>query len=89
MRVNSAFTTFLTNRVVGYGITIVMVAIFTITSSFRDPSERNVVSKEVNILIRQIGHRLLLQAGDSTSRVLPVTETKEGIFLLRFEKELN
>jgi hypothetical protein len=41
----------------------------------------------VNIIIRQIGHRLLLQAGDSTSRVLPVTEIKEGTFLLKFENE--
>jgi len=30
---------------------------------------------------------LLLQAGDSTSRVLPVTEMKEGVFLLEFENE--
>jgi DNA-binding winged helix-turn-helix (wHTH) protein len=30
-----------------------------------------------------------LQAGDSTSRVLPVTEIKEGTFVLKFEKELN
>jgi DNA-binding winged helix-turn-helix (wHTH) protein len=41
----------------------------------------------VNLIIRQIGHRLLLQAGDSTSRVLPVTERKEGTFLLKFESE--
>jgi len=38
-------------------------------------------------MIRQLGHRLLLQADDSTSRVLPVTETKEGTFLLQFENE--
>jgi hypothetical protein len=30
---------------------------------------------------------LLLQAGNSTSRVLPVTEIKEGTFLLKFENE--
>jgi hypothetical protein len=43
--------------------------------------------KQVNLNIRQIGHRLLLQAGDSITRVLPVTEVKEGTFLLRFENE--
>jgi hypothetical protein len=41
----------------------------------------------VNLIIRQIGDRLLLEAGDSTSRVLPVIEIKEGTFLLKFENE--
>ena len=88
MRVNSAFTGFLNNRlVVGSGIAIVMLAIFFIASSFTKHSDRNLRAKQVNLIIRQIGHRLLLQAGDSTSRVLPVTEIKEGTFLLKFENE--
>jgi hypothetical protein len=87
MRVNSAFTGFFTNRlVVVAGIAIVMLAIFFIASSFTDDSDRDLRAKQVNLMVRQIGHRLLLQAGDSTSRVLPVTE-KEGTFLLRFENE--
>jgi hypothetical protein len=89
MRVNSSFTGFFTNRLVlNAGIAILVFAIFSSTSSFKDPSDRDLLVKEVNLMIRQIGHRLLLQAGDSTSRVLPVTETKEGTFLLRFEKKL-
>ncbi len=88
MRVNSAFTGFFTNRlVVGSGIAIVMLAIFFIASSFTEHSDRDLRAKQVNLIIRQIGHRLLLQAGDSTSRVLPVTEIKEGTFLLKFENE--
>jgi hypothetical protein len=88
MCVNSAFTRFFNNRLVlGSGITIVMLLIFFITSSFRKYSDRDLRSKQVNIIIRQIGHRLLLQAGDSTSRVLPVTEIKEGTFLLKFENK--
>ena len=88
MRVNSAFTNFFTNRlVVGSCISIVMLAIFFIGSSFTKHSDRGLPAKQVNLIIRQIGHRLLLQAGDSTSRVLPVTETKDGTFLLQFENE--
>ena len=88
MRVNSAFTGFFNNRlVVGSGIAIVMLAIFFIASSFKKHSDRDLRAKQVNLIIRQIGHRLLLQAGDSTSRVLPVTEIKEGTFLLKFENE--
>ena len=88
MRVNSVFTGFFTNRlVVRSGIAIVMLAVFFIASSFTKRSDRDVRAKQANLIIRQIGHRLLLQAGDSTSRVLPVTEIKEGTFLLAFEKE--
>lgn len=88
MRVNSAFTGFFTNRlVVRSGIATVMLAIFFIASSFTEHSGRDSRAKQVNLMIRQTGHRLLLQAGDSTSRVLPVTEIKEGTFLLRFENE--
>lgn len=88
MCVNSAFTGFFTNRlVVRSGIATVMLAIFLIASSFTEDSGRDLRAKQVNLMIRQTGHRLLLQAGDSTSRVLPVTEIKESTFLLRFENE--
>jgi hypothetical protein len=88
MGVNFAFKGFFNNRLaVGSGMVIVMVAIFLIASSFTGHSDPDLRTKQVNLIIREIGHRLLLQAGDSTSRVLPVTETKEGTFLLQFEKE--
>lgn len=50
------------------------------------PGEKEIRMKQVNLLIRLIGYQLLLQAGDSTSRVLPVTEVKEGTFTLQLEK---
>lgn len=88
MGVNSVFKDFFNNRlVVGSGIGIVMLAIFFIASSFTKHPDRDLRAKQVNLIIRQIGHRLLLQAGDSTSRVLPVTEIKVGTFLLKFENE--
>jgi hypothetical protein len=36
------------------------------------------------LVIRQIGHQLLLQAGDSTSRILPVEERANREYLIRF-----
>ena len=88
MRVNSAFKGFFNNRLaVGSGIAIVILTIFFIASSFTKHSSRDLLAKQANLIIRQIGHELLLQAGDSTSRVLPVTEIKEGTFLLEFENE--
>src|SRR5688572_2274664 len=88
MRVNSAFKGFFNQRLtVASGITIVLLAICILASSFTARSNRDLLAKQVNLIIRQIGHQLLLQSGDSTSRVLPVTETKEGTFLLEFENE--
>src|SRR5687768_8006983 len=88
MRVNSSFTVFFTHQqVVGSGLAILMLAIFFVASSFTERPDRELRAKQVSLIVRQIGHRLLLQAGDSTSRVLPVTETKEGTFLLQFENE--
>jgi hypothetical protein len=88
MRSNSAFAVFFNNRLVlGSGIAIVMLLIFFTASSFRKHSDPDLRMKQVNLIIRQIGHRLLLQAGDSTSRVLPVTQVKGGTFLLKFENE--
>jgi hypothetical protein len=88
MRLNSVFIGFFNNRLaVGPGVAIVVLTIFLTASSFTEHSDRDLRAKQVNLIIRQIGHRLLLQAGDSTSRVLPVNEIKEGTFLLEFESE--
>lgn len=93
MRVNSSFTNFLKNQLImrsgrPIAIGIIMLAIFFIASSFTKHSDRDILqAKQANLIVREIGHRLLLQAGDYTSRVLPVTEIKEGTFLLAFENE--
>src|SRR5690606_19253635 len=41
------------------------------------------------IALRQVGHELLLQSGDSTSRVLPVNKINETEYQIRFEKKLS
>jgi hypothetical protein len=41
------------------------------------------------IMLRRIGHELLLQAGDSTSRVLPVKKIAENEYQVSFEKNLT
>ncbi|MGN6492988.1 MAG: winged helix-turn-helix domain-containing protein [Agriterribacter sp.] len=74
---------------VNFVFTILVLAAFVVGTSFKKDSDLELRAKRVNLIIRQIGHQLLLQAGDSTSRVLPVTETKEGVFLLRFENEFG
>ncbi|RLJ80074.1 winged helix-turn-helix domain-containing protein [Pedobacter alluvionis] len=41
------------------------------------------------VLLRRIGHELLLQSGDSTSRVLPIKKVAENEYQIRFEKEFT
>ncbi|MBC6112945.1 winged helix-turn-helix domain-containing protein [Pedobacter fastidiosus] len=41
------------------------------------------------ILLRRVGHELLLQSGDSTSRVLPVKKIAENEYQISFEHELT
>jgi hypothetical protein len=88
MLLNSAFTGFFNKRlIVSSGVAVLMLSILFTASSFRKEDDGDLKVKQVNIIIRQIGHQLLLQAGDSTSRVMPVTGTK-GTFVLKFEKAL-
>ena len=47
----------------------------------------NIARREV--LLRRIGHELLLQSGDSTSRVLPIEKISENEYQIRFEKDLT
>lgn len=41
------------------------------------------------VLLRRIGHELLLQSGDSTSSVLPVKKIAENEYQISFEKDLS
>lgn len=41
------------------------------------------------ILLRRIGHELLLQSGDSTSRVLPIKKIAKNEYQIRFENDLT
>ena len=41
------------------------------------------------VVLRRIGHEILLQSGDSTSRVLPIKKIAENEYQISFEKELT
>jgi DNA-binding winged helix-turn-helix (wHTH) protein len=61
----------------------VICAAFSIT----DSDDFDIARREV--LLRRIGHEILLQSGDSTSRVLPVKKMAENEYQIRFENELT
>lgn len=41
------------------------------------------------VLLRRIGHEILLQSGDNTSRVLPIKKISENEYQIRFENEFT
>jgi DNA-binding winged helix-turn-helix (wHTH) protein len=53
--------------------------------SSEDSDDFNFARREV--LLRKIGHEILLQSGDSTSRVLPVKKIAKNEYLISFENE--
>jgi hypothetical protein len=88
MRVNSFHKAFANPTFKLFAATVIaFCAVFFLASFITDKSKSELFSKRVNLAVRTIGHDLLLRAGDSTSRVLPVTETSKGVFLLQFENE--
>ena len=64
MRVNSSFKGIINKRLaVGSGIAIVLLAIFFIASSFTTRSNRDLLAKQVNLIIRQIGRSVAVAVG--------------------------
>lgn len=61
----------------------VICAAFSITGS----DDFDIARREV--LLRRIGHELLLQSGDSISRVLPIKKIAENEYQITFENELT
>ena len=55
--------------------------------SMEDSEDFDISRREV--LLRRIGHELLLQSGDSTSRVLPIKKIAENEYQIRFENEFT
>jgi hypothetical protein len=47
------------------------------------------LEQRAEVVMREIGHRILLQAGDSTSRVLPVKRISPSIFQIEFQSEFT
>ena len=63
-------------------ITVICVAFMTV-----DRDDYTISRREV--LLRRIGHEILLQSGDITSRVLPIKKIAENEYQISFESELT
>ncbi|WP_374950614.1 winged helix-turn-helix domain-containing protein [Mucilaginibacter sp.] len=65
---------------------ILLLFTATVCAAFRITGGDDFAMARREVLLRRIGHELLLQSGDSTSRVLPVKKIAEGEYQISFEK---
>lgn len=72
------------------GALIISVAGMAITFFVVNSKDRSdVLEKHVILVMRGIGHQVLLKAGDSTSRVLPVKRINATVFQLEFQSNFR
>ena len=76
------------NRKYFFGsILLLSISLILVAFNFTENDDFNLARRE--ILIRKIGHELLLQSGDSVSRVLPLNKISQNEYQIRFEQEIS
>ncbi|WP_257659283.1 winged helix-turn-helix domain-containing protein [Parapedobacter lycopersici] len=75
------------HRYVGGLLLLLFISVICVAFGMTDNNQFDTARREV--LLRKIGDELLLQSGDSTSRVLPVEKIAENEYRIRFENELT
>ena len=76
------------NRKYFFGsILLLSISLILVAFNFTENDDFNLARKE--ILIRKIGHELLLQSGDSVTRVLPLNKISQNEYQIRFEQEIS
>ena len=68
-------------------ILLSLITVIFVAFSMSGGDDFDIARREV--LLRRIGHEVLLQSGDSTSRVLPVKKVAENEYQIRFEKDFT
>ena len=70
-----------------YVIALLLLVLFSLVFFVNTNSDFDLSRREV--LLRRIGHEILLQSGDSTSRLLPIKKIAENEYQISFEKEFS
>src|SRR4029077_21119944 len=71
-----------------FGSSIMIIVISIAVLAFIN-SKNEVPEKHIEVVLRNIGHQLLLTAKDSTSRVLPVKKLNENTYQISFQNDFN
>ena len=72
---------------IGYSILIPVIMITAV--AFISKKDEKIPEKHLEVVLRDLGHRLLLTAGDSTSRVLPVKKVNENTYQVSFQNDFS
>ncbi len=65
-------------------ISAILLLVVSVIACFKPDADNFALSKEA-VVMRSIGHQILLSTGDSTSRVLPIGKIGDHEYLIRFE----
>lgn len=68
-------------------IALLFITIISAAFSLNGKDDFELAKQEV--LLRKVGHEILLHAGDSTSRVLPIKKVAENEYQIKFENEFT
>ncbi|MFZ1530253.1 MAG: helix-turn-helix domain-containing protein [Ferruginibacter sp.] len=71
-----------------FGSSIMIIAIFISAVAFIN-KKHEIPEKHVEVVLRDLGHQLLLTAKDATSRVLPVKKLKENTYQVSFKNDFG
>ncbi|NOQ92074.1 MAG: winged helix family transcriptional regulator, partial [Flavobacteriaceae bacterium] len=70
--------------------TVGFIIIMFLVWMFLDSEDKNISNSEnIKVVLREVGHQLLLANQDSTSLVLPVLELDESNYQITFQKNLS
>ncbi len=69
------------------GSSLLIIIILMAAVSFNQKDK--IPEKHVEVVLRELGHRLLLSAGDSSSRVMPVKKVDEHTYQVSFQDDLG
>lgn len=68
---------------------LLLLFVFVLCAAFSSTDSDDFDTARREVLLRRIGHEILLQSGDSTSRVLPIKMIAENEYQIGFENELT
>jgi DNA-binding winged helix-turn-helix (wHTH) protein len=67
----------------------ILVLVILVTAAAFISKKEEMPEKHLEVVLRDLGHRLLLTAGDSTSRVLPVKKINENRYQVSFQNNFS
>src|SRR4026209_1639495 len=71
-----------------FGSSIIIIVILISAGAFINKNNE-IPEKHLEVVLRNLGHQLLLTAKDSTSRVLPVKKVNENTYQISFQNDFS